>query len=332
MAATAADSSTEMDGLEHRLIQALQIDGRMPFSRIASALGVSEQTIARRYRRLCDAGVVRVVGVANAWQSHDSLFLRIHTQPGSARPIGEALARRQDVSWVAVALGDTEVTCALHAEDMRHRQALVVERLPKVSRVVGVTSLMILHKFAHSPGERWIDGEQPLSETELEVIGHETTAVRQDDEPVVLNAEDRALIAQLEADGRRPLANLAAAIGRSESYIAKRVEALRATGALLIIVAVNMSRIGFQTTAMIWITVSPSEIDRVGTELGTHPEVTFAGAVSGPANLAVTVACRNSQDLYQYITTRLGSISAIDRIDVVVDRLIKRHGTMYGDA
>jgi DNA-binding Lrp family transcriptional regulator len=332
MVPTGAETSSEVDGLEHRLMQALQIDGRMPFSRIASALGVSEQTIARRYRRLCDAGVLRVVGVANGWQSHDSLFLRIHTQPGSARAIGEALARRQDVSWVAVALGDTEVTCALHAEDVRHRQALVVERLPKVSRVVGVRSLMILQKFAHSAGGRWIGGEQPLSEAELEVIRHETTAVSQDHEPIVLSAEDRALIKQLEADGRRPLANLAAATGRSESYVAKRVEALRANGVLLILAGVDMRRVGFQITAMIWITVPPSEIDRVGTELATHPEVTFAGAVSGPVNLAVTVACRNSQDLYQYITTRLGSISAINRIDVVVDRLIKRQGIMYGDA
>jgi len=277
-------------------------------------------------------GVLRVVGVANAWQTHDSLFLRIHTQPGSARPIGEALARRKDVSWVAVALGDTEVTCAQHAEDVRHRQALVVERLPKVSRVVGVTSLMILQKFAHREGGDWIDGEQPLSETELEILGHSTTAVNQGDEAVALNAEDRALIKQLEADGRRPLANLAAGIGRSESYVAKRVEALRANGALLIMAAVDMSRLGLQITAMIWITVPPSEIDRVGTQLASHPEVTFAGAVSGPVNLAISVCCRNSQHLYQYITARLGTISAIDQIDVVVDRLIKRHGTMYSDA
>jgi DNA-binding Lrp family transcriptional regulator len=122
------DSSIRIDALDRPLVQALRLDGRLPFSRIANALGVSEQTIARRYRRLCDAGVVRVVGLINAWRSSDSLFLRISTQPGSARPIGEALARRIDVSWVAVALGETEVTCALHTDDVQHGQALVAER------------------------------------------------------------------------------------------------------------------------------------------------------------------------------------------------------------
>ena len=53
-----ADSSITLDTLDHRLIQALQLDGRLSFSRIAGSLDVSEQTVARRYRRLTDLGIV----------------------------------------------------------------------------------------------------------------------------------------------------------------------------------------------------------------------------------------------------------------------------------
>ncbi|MYR89980.1 AsnC family transcriptional regulator, partial [Streptomyces sp. SID685] len=40
------------DELDRRLVHALQIDGRAPFSTIAEALGVSDRTVARRYARL----------------------------------------------------------------------------------------------------------------------------------------------------------------------------------------------------------------------------------------------------------------------------------------
>lgn len=52
-----------MDRLDRQILQALQLEGRAPFSRLAAVLGVSEQTIARRYRRLHTQGVVRVLGL-----------------------------------------------------------------------------------------------------------------------------------------------------------------------------------------------------------------------------------------------------------------------------
>jgi hypothetical protein len=41
-----------LDSLDLKLLQALQLDGRAPFKRIAEVLGVSDQTVARRLRRL----------------------------------------------------------------------------------------------------------------------------------------------------------------------------------------------------------------------------------------------------------------------------------------
>ena len=47
------------DQLDIQLLHALQIDGRALFSLIADVLGVSHQTIARRYNRLRSAGMLR---------------------------------------------------------------------------------------------------------------------------------------------------------------------------------------------------------------------------------------------------------------------------------
>lgn len=54
--------SVSFDDLEPKIIHALQVDGRAPFSKIASVLGVSDQTVARRYACLRSARQIRVTG------------------------------------------------------------------------------------------------------------------------------------------------------------------------------------------------------------------------------------------------------------------------------
>ena len=54
-----------LDALDRQITHALQCDPRVPFRRVAEVIGVSEQTVARRYRGLVRSGAVRVVGVVD---------------------------------------------------------------------------------------------------------------------------------------------------------------------------------------------------------------------------------------------------------------------------
>src|SRR5919199_1854176 len=83
------EETLTLDALDRRLVHALLRDGRLPFRRIADALGSSEQTIARRYRRLREAGVVRVVVLRDPRRYRENVFIRLRTKPGAALPIGE---------------------------------------------------------------------------------------------------------------------------------------------------------------------------------------------------------------------------------------------------
>ena len=101
-----APLSPGFDGLDVRLLTALEIDGRAPFSKVASVLGVSDQTVARRYRRLCAEAGLRVVVMRDAHRlGRDQWMLRVRCAPDSAPAIGEALAKRPDTSWVGLASG-----------------------------------------------------------------------------------------------------------------------------------------------------------------------------------------------------------------------------------
>jgi len=103
-------SSLVLDELDRGIVHALHIDGRAPFSRIAQVLGVSDQTVARRYRRLCSAGSLRVVGVPDARRlGWVEWFVRVQVMPDAAVPVADALARRKDTSWVCLISGGTQI-------------------------------------------------------------------------------------------------------------------------------------------------------------------------------------------------------------------------------
>ena len=60
--------SITIDLLDRRIIHALYLDPRAPFSRLAEVLGSSEPTVSRRYRRLYYGRILRVVGQLDSQQ------------------------------------------------------------------------------------------------------------------------------------------------------------------------------------------------------------------------------------------------------------------------
>ena len=108
--------SAVLDHLDHQVVRALQLDPRASFSLMAEVLGVSEQTVARRYRRLRGDGYLRVMGlVSPRGVGVTEWLLRVGCRPGGARRLADALARREDVSWVSLSSGGSEIVCVVRS-------------------------------------------------------------------------------------------------------------------------------------------------------------------------------------------------------------------------
>ena len=105
--------------LDRQIIHALIIDGRAPFSRIAAVVGVSEQTVARRYRRMHAAGVVRVVGLPDSQRLGQSDWV-VRLAVRARRRRGRRATRwpaGPDTSWVQLTSGGTAITCVVKPAD-----------------------------------------------------------------------------------------------------------------------------------------------------------------------------------------------------------------------
>ncbi|MFE9412627.1 Lrp/AsnC family transcriptional regulator [Streptomyces sp. NPDC006704] len=320
---------SDFDDLDRRLVHALQIDGRAPFSAIAAVLGVSDRTVARRYARLRSTGAVRVLGGVDATAlGADVWLLRVRCAPAASVPVAEALARRADTSWVSLSSGGTEVTCAVRTESEADSEALLLAKLPGTPRVEGVTAHSVLHAFYGGP-DNVVGKLGSLDEEEAERLRpprapRAAGRIRLDD-------ADRALIAVLAADGRAGYEELAGATGWSPTTVRRRVAQLRAHGVLYLDIDVDWRMFGVRTRTLLWLSVAPAHLEEAGHALAGHPEVAFAAATTGPANLYASVVCADQRALYHYLTTRVSALPSITHLESApVIRTVKQAGSRWG--
>ena len=132
---------------------------------------------------------------------------------------------------------------------------------------------------------------------------------------VELGELDVALFDALGMDGRASYAELAAATGWSESTVRRRMDQLRAAGMLYFDVELDMPAFGFRSATWLWLSVPPAELAAAGTALAKFPEVAYAAATTGAANLAACVICRDEAEFYEFLTAKAATLPGVQRVE-----------------
>ncbi|MFI6876731.1 Lrp/AsnC family transcriptional regulator [Streptomyces sp. NPDC050400] len=303
--------STPFDAVELSILHALEIDGRAPFSRIAEVIGVSDQTVARRYRRLVAEGGLRVVGLQDAQLlGRENWMLRLRCAPDGAETIAAALARRPDTAWIGLTSGGTEVVCATVPRTTTDHEDLLLGKLPRTPHIVEIRAFQMLHRFFGGP-EGWLHKYGPLTPDQIAALRPRYGPPG----PAVVTADDAPLLAVLKRDGRATHPELQRATGRSESAVKRRLAALLASGALYIDTEYDTSRAGFGVAAVLWITASPRHLDAVGRALADHEEIAYAAATAGPSNIVGMAIARDTAGLYAYVSGKLGHLEGVEHVE-----------------
>jgi DNA-binding Lrp family transcriptional regulator len=312
----------QLDAVDRQIVHMLTIEPRASFRAIGDVVGVSDQTAARRYRRLTEAAGLRVLGVVDgARMGWTDWYVRLQATPGGAGPIAEALARRDDTRWVQLASGGTEVFCLVQARTPEQRDELFLRGLPGSRRVVRISAHSKLHQFSPAAWHGFTDA---LSATQLARL---RPAAPGPGHAAVLRPEDEPLLAELARDGRAGSAALAGAIHWHESTVRRRIDELHRAGLLYFEVDVDSRVLGITVYVMLWLSVEPARLDEVGKAIAAHPEVPFAGASTGPANLVVSALFRDAEHLYRYLTGELASLPGVRSVETApIIRTLKRTG------
>jgi DNA-binding Lrp family transcriptional regulator len=323
------------DALDVQLVYALQLDGRAPFSLIGEVLGVSDQTIARRYHRLRSAGQLRVRGLVEPdLIGLTSWLIRVQCTPNAAAAVAEALARRPDTAWISLTSGGTEVACVARTRSGDEDSHLLLDTLPRSRGVTGITAQCVLHTYfggvlslinkSGTLTQDQVAALQPAAAQGGVAPGGTGPAA-----PGRIAAEDTALLAALELDGRTTHRDLAAATGWSQTTVRRRIADLQASGMLYFDVDFHHSLLDLSARGMVWLTVSPDRLDAAGEAMARHPETAYVAATTGKANLYASVLSPSTEALYTYLTADIAQLPGLHEVEtVMVMRTVKRSGLL----
>jgi len=320
-----------MDRVDRQIVHCLQRDGRASFRRIAAVVGVSEQTVARRYRSLHADGALRVLVLPDARATGKrTWFARFRCRPNAADALAEVIAAREDVSWVSVTAGGSEIICVIRSDPASAQGSVLLHRLPRTNQVLSFDAYQVLR--VHVGGEaEWLSFGDPLSDEQVtRLLAEAGPGAGSSSSPPSgpVRTEDAPLLTALARDGRAGVVELARSTGWPPSRVSARVDELLATGAAQVEVDIALERFGFHAMAYVWLSVAPGELESTGHALSLHPETSFAAAVTGTANLMTAVNCRDAEELYAYVTTKVGGLRAVHQAEVVpVLRRVKQAGT-----
>ncbi|RYB92263.1 Lrp/AsnC family transcriptional regulator [Nocardioides glacieisoli] len=115
-----------LDGVDTRIVIALNRDGRQPFKSIGTDLGMSESQVRKRVGRLVNAGHLRIMGVVDPNTLGFRTNVWIFATPTAGTPLSElaaAFAQIASVTFVASAAGRwavlVEAVCRDEADVLR---------------------------------------------------------------------------------------------------------------------------------------------------------------------------------------------------------------------
>jgi Lrp/AsnC family transcriptional regulator for asnA, asnC and gidA len=129
-----------------------------------------------------------------------------------------------------------------------------------------------------------------------------------------LDDTSRAIIRQLQEDGRRPYASIGKAVGLSEAAVRQRVQKLVDNGVMQIVAVTDPIQVGFARQAMIAISVS-GDVEKVADELGAIGEVDYIVVTAGSFDLLAEVVVEDDEHLLGLVNGRIRAIPGVTRTE-----------------
>ncbi|MHB1430715.1 MAG: Lrp/AsnC family transcriptional regulator [Streptosporangiaceae bacterium] len=127
---------------------------------------------------------------------------------------------------------------------------------------------------------------------------------------------DRAIIAELQADGRRPYTEIARTVGLAEATVRQRVRRLERKGVIQVVAVVAPLRLGLRRV-LIGVRVRGRTLADVEALLRVLPEVDYVAVTTGSYDLVLMAACPDEEAVAELVTERIRAISGVDGLDVV---------------
>lgn len=134
---------------------------------------------------------------------------------------------------------------------------------------------------------------------------------------LALDSTSKAIIEQLQLDGRRSYAEIGKAVGLSEAAVRQRVQKLTDAGVMQIVAVTDPMRIGFHRQAMLGIRVS-GDTRVVADRLAEVPEVSYVVLSAGSFDLLAEVVCEDDDALIELLNDTIRQLEGVSSTETFV--------------
>ena len=144
-----------------------------------------------------------------------------------------------------------------------------------------------------------------------------------------LSAIDKAIIEQLQEDGRRPYTAVAEAVGLSEAAVRQRVKKLIDTGVMQIVAVADPLRVGFSLMALVAIRVE-GDLMKTADALAAVPEVIYVVLTTGSFDLLVELVCADHDHLLKLLNEIIRTVPGVTRTETFTYLRVVKETYSYG--
>ncbi|MEV8565210.1 Lrp/AsnC family transcriptional regulator [Streptomyces sp. NPDC051322] len=271
------------------LIEALQVQPRASWTRVAEVIGIDATTAARRWQQLTRHGLAWMT----AYPTHHCAtvgYADLACRPDALDGLTEQLRRWPYVFSVERTSGDHQLFLGLAARDLPALDALITRRLGQLD---GVRSLRLsIGTRVYHEGSGWLI--HALNGRQRSFLAGDGRAVQS--APTGPRESDRQLLFALSADARLSYAELARECGLSETTVRRRLHRMTSSGELHFRCDVTQLLVGWPVGVTYRLRVPAHLLDSTALALAALPQTRLCVAVTGSHNLLLSVWLRSTAD------------------------------------
>jgi Lrp/AsnC family transcriptional regulator for asnA, asnC and gidA len=146
---------------------------------------------------------------------------------------------------------------------------------------------------------------------------------------VQLDEVSKAIIEQLQQDGRRSYASIGKVVGLSEAAVRQRVQRLVEGGVMQIVAVTDPLELGFARQAMVGIRVS-GPVQPVADAIAELDEVDYVVVTAGSFDVLAEVVAESDENLLEIISDRIRAVPGVVSTETFVYLRLRKQTYSWG--
>lgn len=155
------------------------------------------------------------------------------------------------------------------------------------------------------------------------------SAGRSERSRTTLDEVSKAIIAELQQDGRRSYAAIGKVVGLSEAAVRQRVQRLIDNGVMQVVAVTDPTELGFSRQAMIGVRAT-GDLTPVADALVAMEVVDYVVVVAGSFDLLVEVVAESDEHLLDIVSQQIRAIPSVVSTETFVYLRLKKQTYSWG--